>query len=43
LDHSGGNKKLVELVESEGGKLVVYGGDDRIEGLTKKVYKIFIF
>lgn len=32
-DHSGGNKKLVELV----GSLPVYGGDARIEALTDKV------
>ncbi|OXA59548.1 Hydroxyacylglutathione hydrolase, mitochondrial [Folsomia candida] len=36
-DHAGGNKKLVELVASEGGKLAVYGGDDRIDALTNKV------
>jgi hypothetical protein len=37
-DHSGGNKKLVELVAAQGNaKLEVYGGDDRIEALTKKV------
>jgi len=36
-DHAGGNKKLVELVSGEGGKLAVYGGDDRIEGLTNKI------
>lgn len=32
-DHSGGNKKYLELNPD----LPVYGGDDRVEGLTKKV------
>lgn len=34
-DHAGGNEKLVELHKS--GPLVVYGGDERIGALTKKV------
>jgi hydroxyacylglutathione hydrolase len=33
-DHAGGNEKLVSLF---GKPLVVYGGDDRIGALTKKV------
>lgn len=33
-DHAGGNEKLVKLF---GGKLEVFGGDDRIGGLTNKV------
>ncbi|KAL5006225.1 hypothetical protein ScPMuIL_015031 [Solemya velum] len=32
-DHAGGNKALVK----EAGKLMVFGGDDRIDGLTHKV------
>ncbi|PRP76023.1 hypothetical protein PROFUN_01739 [Planoprotostelium fungivorum] len=32
-DHSGGNKKYLQLLPD----LPVYGGDDRVEGLTKKV------
>jgi hydroxyacylglutathione hydrolase len=33
-DHSSGNEKIVELL---GKKLIVYGGDDRIPAMTKKV------
>jgi len=38
-DHSGGNEKLVQMyaAENDGSKLKVYGGDDRIGGLTNKV------
>lgn len=32
-DHAGGNEKMVKLVPG----LTVYGGDDRIGALTKKV------
>lgn len=32
-DHAGGNEKLIGLA----GKVPVYGGDDRIGALTKKV------
>lgn len=32
-DHAGGNEKLIGMA----GSLTVYGGDDRIGGLTKKV------
>ena len=34
-DHAGGNEKLVS--KFTGDNLVVYGGDDRIGALTKKV------
>ena len=33
-DHSSGNEKIVDLL---GKKLIVYGGDDRIPAMTKKV------
>lgn len=33
-DHAGGTKELQGLF---GGKLKIYGGDDRIESLTNKV------
>jgi len=40
-DHAGGNEKMVKLYSAENGdnsaQLAVYGGDDRIGGLTKKV------
>jgi hydroxyacylglutathione hydrolase len=37
-DHAGGNQKLVDLSASErGNQLEVYGGDSRIEALTKPV------
>ena len=37
-DHAGGNEKMVQLYSRENGnKLEVYGGDDRIGALTKKV------
>ncbi|NP_001134036.1 Hydroxyacylglutathione hydrolase [Salmo salar] len=32
-DHAGGNEKMVRLVPG----LTVYGGDDRVDALTKKV------
>ncbi|CAO1391413.1 unnamed protein product [Diamesa tonsa] len=34
-DHAGGNLKLVE--QFKGGNLTVYGGDDRIEAMNKKI------
>ncbi|KAH8306976.1 hypothetical protein KR044_001931, partial [Drosophila immigrans] len=40
-DHAGGNEKLVKLWK--GGELEVYGGDDRIGGLTNKVRQNDIF
>jgi len=40
-DHAGGNEKMVNMYKSENGdntaKMEVYGGDDRIGALTKKV------
>ncbi|CAG7699884.1 unnamed protein product [Allacma fusca] len=37
-DHAGGNQKLVDLsVNENGNRLEVYGGDTRIEALTKPV------
>lgn len=33
-DHSSGNEKIVDLL---GKNLIVYGGDDRIPAITKKV------
>ena len=38
-DHAGGNKDLVSRVQG----LAVYGGDDRIDGLTQKVGHDFTF
>ncbi|XP_055936464.1 hydroxyacylglutathione hydrolase, mitochondrial-like [Argiope bruennichi] len=34
FDHAGGNKQISEVVEN----LTIYGGDERIESLTEKVY-----
>lgn len=36
-DHAGGNGKLVQKATAAGLTLNVYGGDDRIDALTKKV------
>lgn len=36
-DHAGGNEKLVELAKNSNINLTVYGGDDRIGALGKKV------
>lgn len=36
-DHAGGNEKFVELAKKSGTNVTVYGGDDRIGALTKKV------